>query len=144
MTKNKLVVFLIFIILCSGCVVHEKKEVVEEDSFKESISAKELLLEETVGFNSIQVYQRNRQLVINVDSEGEFFDGAHFIIPTNKELNASDITLNWSGLFGEVDIEDQNKIILDISILENQEVIFEERINFLEKGMEALSNGMKS
>lgn len=45
----------------------------------------ELLTSSKEGYNSVEIYQQENQLVINAESEAAFFDGVQFIVETKEK-----------------------------------------------------------
>lgn len=106
------------------------------DIFKINVNSDELLYESTVGYNTIEIYQKDKQLIVNAISETDFFDGVQFTIETKEKLSPSDVSITWSTLGGDVeDIENDEKVIANIEIRENNIIIYEKRINFISKGI---------
>lgn len=66
-----------------------------------SVDEKNLITTSTVGYNSISVYQIDKEIIINAQSDTAFFDDKQFTVDVNKEITADDIEILWSGIGGK-------------------------------------------
>lgn len=136
--RGALLCFLIVFLSYIGYYFYDKNSETarKEDIFKINVNSNELLYESTVGYNTVEIYQKDKQIIINAISETDFFDGAQFTIKTKGKLSSSDISVTWSTIGGNVENADDNeKVIADIEIRENNIVIYEKKINFISKGI---------
>lgn len=139
--KNIALIIFILIFLCSIISLHflninnqEKNNV-----FKIPVNSNQLLSRSEEGYNSVEVYQQKKQLIINARSELEFFDGAQFVLKTHKKLNSSDVEIIWTTIGGGTEKAESNeRIIAEIKIKESGEIIFDKKINFLRKAFDAV------
>ncbi|WP_304509106.1 hypothetical protein [Anaerotignum sp.] len=128
---------LILLIACTGC---GSKTIEAENPFKIDTSDYELLSQSTEGYNTIEVYQHDKKVIVNAKSEAAFFDGAQFIVESENELSTEDVTITWSTIGGGTEkTEDNARIICEVKIQENDTVILDKKINFLKKGFEAIT-----
>ena len=67
-----------------------------QNPFPVGVARDELLYESKEDFNSVEVYRQKGQLVINVKSEAEFFDGAQFLVETTGSPTPEDVTVQWT------------------------------------------------
>lgn len=139
--KNSALIILILIFLCSlsGLYFLNKNKPEKSNPFKIAVNSKELLMESKEGYNLVEVYQQNNQLIINAKSEAAFFDGAQFCVETQKKIDTSDVEIIWTTLGGGTEkTEDNERIIAEIIIQEGGEIIFDKKINFAKKAFDAV------
>lgn len=115
-----------------------------QNPFPVGVARDELLYESKEDFNSVEVYRQKGQLVINVKSEAEFFDGAQFLVETTGSPTPEDVTVQWTTLGGGTEkTENNDRILAEIFVRENGTVIFDRKINFLKKAFEAVEDVLK-
>ena len=80
-------------------------------------------------------------LVINAQSETAFFDGAQFTVETDGKITPEDIEITWMTIGSNTEqVEDNDRIIAEIKIYDNDELIFDKKINFAKKGFDAIED----
>lgn len=101
----------------------------------------ELITSSKEGYNSIKVYRQENQLVVNAESEADFFDGAQFIVEIEGEITPKDIEIIWTTIGGNTEqTEDNDRIIAEIKISDNDELICDKKINFAKKAFDAVED----
>lgn len=144
--KFALMIIFIFIFVCSVIglyLLHTKKQP-QSNPFKIAVNNSELLVQSKETFNSVNVYQQKNQLVINAESEAEFFNGAQFTVKTKQKISASDVEIQWTTVGGGTQSTAENqRIIAEIKVRENGTVIFDQKINFAQKAFDAVKEGFK-
>ncbi|MDY2596177.1 MAG: hypothetical protein SOW34_15110, partial [Oliverpabstia sp.] len=101
----------------------------------------ELITSSKEGYNTIKVYRQENQLVVNAESEADFFEGAQFIVEIEGEITPKDIEIIWMTIGGNTEqTEDNDRIIAEIKIYDNDELIFDKKINFAKKGFDAIED----
>lgn len=135
----------ILILLLLGCIVLLKRNDAgnHENPFPISVIGGELLMSSREGFGSVTIYRMGDLLVINAESDAEFFDGAQFTVEPEGEIGPEDIEVIWTTLGGRIRREDEGAenhdfIIAEIKITENGELIFDTKVNFAKKAFEAI------
>lgn len=135
----------ILILLLLGCIVLLKWNDAgnHENPFPISVIGGELLMSSREGFGSVTIYRMGDLLVINAESDAEFFDGAQFTVEAEGEIGPEDIEVIWTTLGGRIrrgdeGAEDHDFIIAEIKITENGELIFDTKVNFAKKAFEAI------
>ena len=135
----------ILILLLLGCIVLLKRNDAgnHENPFPISVIGGELLMSSREGFDSVTIYRMGDLLVINAESDAEFFDGAQFTVEPKGEIGPEDIEVIWTTLGGRIrredaGTEDHDFIIAEIRITENGELIFDTKVNFAKKAFEAI------
>lgn len=109
------------------------------DPFPISVSSGELLCRSEEGFHSVEVYRQKQGLVINAKSEAAFFDGAQFLVNTEQPLSAEAVKVVWMTVGGGTKkTADNDLIIAEITVRENDTVLFDKKVNFMKKGIEAV------
>lgn len=141
--KNIVIATLSIILLCiiiSIFYLNMNKQN-ESDPFKISVNNNEILARSKEGYNSIEVYQQNNVLIINAKSEADFFDGAQFTAEADDKINPTDVEIIWTTLEGETEKStDNDRIIGEIIIKENGEVILDKKVNFMKKALDAVKD----
>lgn len=101
----------------------------------------ELLTSSKEGYNSVEIYQQENQLVVNAESEALFFDGMQFIVETEGEITSENVEIIWMTIGGNTErTEDNDRIIAEIKICDNDELIFDTKINFTKKAFDAVED----
>lgn len=105
----------------------------------------ELLTSSKEGYNSVEIYQQENQLVINAESEAAFFDGVQFIVETEGEITPENVEIIWMTIGGNTEqTADNDRIIAEIKICDNDELICDTKINFAKKAFDAIEDVLKS
>lgn len=139
---------LCMLMLCTGCT--SKKQPVIKDPFPIKLAKDAQIFSETIGYNTITIFQKDDQVVLNASTISAFFDGAQFTFTAAQPLQASDIRIAWYPIFGDKDekdnkeIPDKDKMICEILITQNAEPLFSKKINFMQKGLEALDDALEA
>ena len=90
--------------------------------------------------NCLPVPQEN-PLVVNAESEAAFFDGVQFIVETEGEITSENVEIIWMTIGGKKEqTEDNDRIIAEIKICDNDELIFDTKINFAKKAFDAVED----
>lgn len=119
----------------------EKNTDEPEKIFVIPVNSDELFISSEEGYNSIKVYRQANVLVINALSEAAFFDGAQFTVETDGKITPEDIEITWMTIGGNTEqAEDNDRIIAEIKIYDNDELIFDKKINFAKKGFDAIED----
>ena len=133
------VVMLMFIVVAS--YLSEKNVDEPEELFVVPVTRDELFISSEEGYNSIEIYKQENKLVINAQSEAAFFDGAQFTVETDGKVTPEDIEITWMTIGSNTEqAEDNDRIIAEIKIYDNDELIFDKKINFAKKGFDAIED----
>ena len=75
--RGALLCFLIVFLSYIGYYFYDKNSETarKEDIFKINVNSNELLYESTVGYNTVEIYQKDKQIIINAISETDFLMG---------------------------------------------------------------------
>ena len=145
MKKIKLVgilaaaVMLIFVAVTA--YLHEKNADKSEEIFVIPVNNDELFVSSEEKYNSIKVYRQANVLVINALSEAAFFDGVQFTVEIEGEITPEDIEIIWMTIGGNTEyVEGNDRIVAEIKISDNDELIFDTKINFAKKAFDALED----
>ena len=131
------VALLIFAVVAA--YLTEKKAA--EEMFVIPVNSDEFFSSSEEGYNSIEIYKRANMLVINAQSEAAFFDGVQFTVETEGEITPEDIEIIWMTLGGNTEYAEGNdRIIAEIKITDNDELIFDTKINFAKKAFDAIED----
>ena len=80
-------------------------------------------------------------MVINALSEAAFFDGVQFTVEIEGEITPEDIEIIWMTIGGNTEyVEGNDRIVAEIKISDNDELIFDTKINFAKKAFDALED----
>lgn len=143
MKKLRRVGILVAVVMLVVVVVYlfEKNTDEPEKIFVIPVNSDELFISSEEGYNSIKVYSPANVLVINALSEAAFFDGAQFTVETDGKITPEDIEITWMTIGGNTEqAEDNDRIIAEIKIYDNDELIFDKKINFAKKGFDAIED----
>lgn len=146
MKKNSIRIIIVVIVLLGIVSIFLKKQDVKDKGVSPSISVNnnDLLMESIEGYNSIQIYQKEKTIVINAKSKAEFFDDTQFTVDIQDKIEPSDIVIQWTTVGGKSEkTESNDRIIAEIIIEENNKVIFDKKINFMKKGIDAIEDMLK-
>ncbi len=143
--KKKLIIIVAAVIVYLGCVMflYNKKINTEEkgEPVQIAIDHGELLVSSKEGYHSVTVYKKENSLTVYAESDAGFFDGAQFTVETQGEVESEDIEVIWTTLGGGTEKTETNDfIIAEIKISENDNLIFDTKVNFAKKGFEAIED----
>ena len=144
--KKKEIILIIALLIFIGCVaflcMYNKES--SKDSILLPFDSEELLVSSKEGYNSIEIYKQENILIINAESEAAFFDATQFSVETQGDISPEDVEIKWTTIGGGTEkTEDNDLIIAEIKIYENNELIFDRKVNFIKKGFEALEDLMQ-
>lgn len=145
MKKIKLVGILAAVVMLMLLVVavylFEKNADEPEEIFVIPVNSDELFISSEEGYNSIKVYKQENVLVINALSEAAFFDGVQFTVEIDGEITPEDIEIIWMTIGGNTEyVEGDDRIIAEIKISDNDELICDTKINFAKKAFDAIED----
>jgi hypothetical protein len=146
MKKASIKTIIVIVILLVIVSIFLKKQDTEKkgSSSTISVSNSEMLTESIEGYNSIQVYQKEKMIVINAKSSADFFDDTQFTVEVQDTIQPSDIVIEWTTVGGKSEKSESNdRIIAEIIIKENNKLIFDKKINFMRKGIDAIEDILK-
>lgn len=122
----------------------EKNADKPEEIFVIPVSSDELFIRSKEGYNSIEIYKQANRLVINAQSEAEFFDGVQFTVEIKGEITPEDIEIVWMTIGGNTEyVEGNDRIIAEIKITHNDELICDTKINFAKKAFDAIEDALE-
>ncbi|WP_312059243.1 hypothetical protein [Anaerotignum sp.] len=129
---------LLLLITLSAC---SPKTEEAKNPFSIDISKYNILAQSSADYNSIDVYQLDKIIVIHAKSESEFFDGAQFVVKAQNDLSAEDVSITWTTLMGSTEkTEGNDRVIAEIKIEDNGTLIFHRKINFAKKAIDAVTD----
>ena len=143
MKKLRRVGILVAVVMLVVVVVYlfEKNTDEPEKIFVIPVNNDELFVSSEEKYNSIKVYKQTNMLVINAQSETAFFDGAQFTVETDGKITPEDIEITWMTIGGNTEqAEDNDRIIAEIKIYDNDELICDTKINFAKKAIDAIED----
>ena len=151
MKKLRRVGILVAVVMLVVVVVYlfEKNTDEPEKIFVIPVNSDELFISSEEGYNSIKVYRQANVLVINALSEAAFFDGVQFTVEIEGEITPEDVEIIWMTIGGNTEyVEGNDRIIAEIKISDNDELICDTKINFAKKAIDAIEdvlerNGMQ-
>ena len=78
---------------------------------------------------------------INAQSEAAFFDGVQFTVEIEGEIAQEDVEIIWMTIGGNTEyVEGNDRIIAEIKISDNDELICDTKINFAKKAIDAIED----
>ena len=145
MKKLKVVGILVAVVMLMFAVVAvyltEKNADGPEEIFVIPVNSDELFISSEEGYNSIEIYKQANMLVINAQSEAEFFDGLQFTVEIAGKITPEDIEIIWMTIGGNTEyVEGNDRIIAEIKITDNDELICDTKINFAKKAFDAIED----
>lgn len=148
MKKLKVVGILVAVVMLMFAVVAvyltEKNADEPEEIFVIPVNSDELFISSEEGYNSIEIYKQANMLVINAQSEAEFFDGVQFTVEIDGEIMPEDIEIIWMTIGGNTEyVEGNDRIIAEIKIIDNDELICDTKINFAKKAFDAIEDALE-
>lgn len=112
-----------------------------EEIFQVPVNNGELLTSSKEGYNSVKIYKQEKQSVVNAESEAAFFDGVPFAVETTGEIAPEDVEVIWMTIGGGTKrTADNDRIIAEVKISDNGELICDTKINFAKKAFDALED----
>ena len=95
----------------------------------------------SLSYSSIEIYKQENKLVINAQSEAAFFDGVQFTVEIEGEIAQEDVEIIWMTIGGNTEyVEGNDRIIAEIKISDNDELICDTKINFAKKAIDAIED----
>lgn len=142
MKRQKLIIGVVVLILL-GCAAFLFRNDTEdsEEIFQIPVNNGELLTSSKEGYNSVKIYKQEKQLVVNAESEAAFFDGVQFTVETTGEITPENVEVIWMTIGGGTErTADNDRIIAEVKISDNGELICDTKINFAKKAFDALED----
>lgn len=142
MKRQKLIIGVVVLILL-GCAAFLFRNDTEESEeiFQIPVNNGELLTSSKEGYNSVKIYKQEKQLVVNAESEAAFFDGVQFTVETTGEITPENVEVIWMTIGGGTErTADNDRIIAEVKISDNGELICDTKINFAKKAFDALED----
>lgn len=139
--KNIIIGVVALVLLCCAVFLFRNNIGEFEGIVQVPVNNGELLTSSKEGYNSVEIYQQENQLVVNAESEAAFFDGVQFIVETEGEITSENVEIIWMTIGGKKEqTEDNDRIIAEIKICDNDELIFDTKINFAKKAFDAVED----
>lgn len=138
--RRKIIIIIVVMLIFLGCtmLIVKNNDNEKREMFSAPVKNNELLVCSEEGFNSIKVYRKENQIVVNAESESAFFEGTQFSVGTSGEITPENVEIIWMTIGGGTEqVEDNDRIIAEIKITDNGELICDTRINFAKKAFEA-------
>lgn len=142
MKRQKLIIGVVVLILLSCAAFLFRNDTEEsEEIFQIPVNNGELLTSSKEGYNSVKIYKQEKQLVVNAESEAAFFDGVQFTVETTGEITPENVEVIWMAIGGGTErTADNDRIIAEVKISDNGELICDTKINFAKKAFDALED----
>ena len=146
--KRRSIFVVVVAIVLLGCVIFlDSYKINNEEQripVQIAIDNGELLVSSREGYNYVTIYKKENSLVIYAESDTVYFDGAQFIVETQGKVEPEDIEVIWTTLGGGTErTEDNDLIIAEIKISEDNNLIFDTKVNFAQKAFEILDEIFK-
>ena len=141
--RRKIIIIIVVMLIFWGCtmLIVKNNDNEKREMFSAPVKNNELLVCSEEGFNSIKVYRKENQIVVNAESESAFFEGTQFSVGTSGEITPENVEIIWMTIGGGTEqVEDNDRIIAEIKIYDNDELIFDKKINFAKKGFDAIED----
>lgn len=141
--KKKGIVLTIMLLIFIGCALFlsRNNENRQENSDLPVLDDGELLVSSKEGYNSVEIYKQGDVLVICAESESAFFDAIRLTVEHKEDIPPESVEVIWTTLGGGTErTEDNDYIIAEIKITENDDLIFDSKINFAKKVFDAVED----
>ena len=141
--RRKIIIIIVVMLIFWGCtmLIVKNNDNEKREMFSVPVKNNELLVCSEEGFNSIKVYRKENQIVVNAESESAFFEGTQFSVGTSGEITPENVEIIWMTIGGGTEqVEDNDRIIAEIKITDNGELICDTKINFAKKAFEAVED----
>ncbi len=136
-------IWIIILLFFIGCLVlfsrnnENKQEVSEQFALDDG----ELLVSSKEGYNTVKIYKQRDALVICAESESVFFDAIRLTVEPKGDIPPENVEIIWTTLGGRMErTEDNDFIIAEIKITENDNLIYDSKINFAKKAFDAVED----
>ena len=135
-----LTLFILFSGGCSARLLHETKQNGEIANISKEYP---LIVKEIKEFSYVEVYQKNKNVIVYVNSDGELDEPNIIRIQTDSALEKDNIEFHWLN-WEKQDLQmNDAPTFLKIIIKENNSVIFEDVISLIEKGLKEANDALK-
>ncbi len=141
--RRKIIIIIVVMLIFWGCtmLIVKNNDNEKREMFSAPVKNNELLVCSEEGFNSIKVYRKENQIVVNAELESAFFEGTQFSVGTSGEITPENVEIIWMTIGGGTEqVEDNDRIIAEIKITDNGELICDTKINFAKKAFEAVED----
>lgn len=141
--RRKIIIIIVVMLIFWGCtmLIVKNNDNEKREMFSAPVKNNELLVCSEEGFNSIKVYRKENQIVVNAESESDFFEGTQFSVGTSGEITPENVEIIWMTIGGGTEqVEDNDRIIAEIKIYDNDELICDTKINFAKKAIDAIED----
>ena len=141
--RRIIIIIIVVMLIFWGCtmLIVKNNDNEKREMFSAPVKNNELLVCSEEGFNSIKVYRKENQIVVNAESESAFFEGTQFSVGTSGEITPENVEIIWMTIGGGTEqVEDNDRIIAEIKITDNGELICDTKINFAKKAFEAVED----
>ena len=141
--RRKIIIIIVVMLIFWGCtmLIVKNNDNEKREMFSAPLKNNELLVCSEEGFNSITDYRKENQIVVNAESESAFFEGTQFSVGTSGEITPENVEIIWMTIGGGTEqVEDNDRIIAEIKITDNGELICDTKINFAKKAFEAVED----
>lgn len=141
--RRKIIIIIVVMLIFWGCtmLIVKNNDNEKREMFSAPVKNNELLVCSEEGFNSIKVYRKENQIVVNAESESAFFEGTQFSVGTSGEITPENVEIIWMTIGGGTEqVEDNDRIIAEIKITDNGELICDTKINFAKKAFETVED----
>ena len=125
---------------CSAKLLHKSKQNDEIANISREYS---LVVKEKKEFSYVEVYQKNKDVIVYVNSDGELDEPNIIRMQTDSKLKKENIEFHWLN-WEKQDLQmNEAPTFLKIIIKENNSVIFEDVISLIEKGLKEANDALK-
>ena len=141
--RRKIIIIIVVMLIFWGCtmLIVKNNDNEKREMFSAPVKNNKLLVCSEEGFNSIKVYRKENQIVVNAESESAFFEGTQFSVGTSGEIAPENVEIIWMTIGGGTEqVEDNDRIIAEIKIYDNDELICDTKINFAKKAIDAIED----
>lgn len=91
---------------------------------------------------SVDIYQnKDNDIIVNADSTSAFFEKLQYVLEYDKTISKQNISIEWTTLMGYTEATKDNQLcIAKVSIINNEKILSEKKINFINKGIDIVTD----
>lgn len=144
--KQKIILILLILLTSISIVGYLSKNRQKTTNSFVDTTINELVYEETLSPNkkyvqsekdivnyNIQIHQnKNNDIIVNADSNSDFFNKIQYILEYDKPISKTDVMIQWTTLMGNTEPTKENQLVnANISISSDGNIFNERKINFI-------------
>jgi hypothetical protein len=110
--------------------------------FRDTVSPNKEYAEDDsdIVYYTVEIYQNaDNTVIVNADSNSEFYDKTQYVLEFDKEISEADIDVEWTTVMGNTEpAKDDQLAAAQVSVYENGEIVSRRKINFFKNGIDII------